>query len=192
MKFEQLIAIIEEVNKRLQRRALSSINQALVFRNLLIGFYLVEYEQKGEDRAKYGDKLIKTIALELKKKKLKGFSFTNLNLYRQFYLTYPQIIQAVPEQLKNEIIQALPEKFKLKIGQVLPNFTKFGEGKGIQTPPKLLFHLSFTHFTELIKIKDPLKRAFYEQQSIKGNWELGLSPVKATDRIIVDRKNRSL
>jgi hypothetical protein len=70
----------------------------------------------------------------------------------------------------DEIIQALPEQFKLKIGQVMPDFVKFGEGKEIQTPPGLLFHLSFTHFTELIKIKDPLKRAVYEQQAIKGNW----------------------
>jgi predicted nuclease of restriction endonuclease-like (RecB) superfamily len=168
MKFVQLIAIIEEINKSLQIRACSSVNQLLVYRNWLIGFYLLEYEQKGEDRAQYGEKLLETIALELKKKKLKGFSFTNLKLFRQFYSVYPQIGQALPDQLLNEIIQALPVQFKFKKSQSLPDFSI--TDKEINTPLKLLMRLSFTHFTDLIKIKDPIKRAFYEQQAIEGNW----------------------
>jgi hypothetical protein len=61
--------------------------------------YIVEYEQKGQDRANYGDAVIKEIAKRLRNSKIKGLSFTNLNIFRQFYLLYPQIIQTVSEQL---------------------------------------------------------------------------------------------
>jgi predicted nuclease of restriction endonuclease-like (RecB) superfamily len=37
---------------------------------------------------------------------------------------------------------------------------------------KLVESLSFTHFAELIEIEDPLKRAFYEIECIRGNWSV--------------------
>jgi predicted nuclease of restriction endonuclease-like (RecB) superfamily len=169
MQFEQLITIIEQTSRGLQKKALTSVNQLLVIRNWLVGFYLVQFEQKGEDRAKYGEKLLETIAVELKKKKLKGLSKTNLKIFRQFYEIYPQIAQAVPEESIRSIGQPLADQFSAEKGQALPDQSK--KNKEIQTAPLLLFqHFTFTHFTELIKIKDPLKRAFYEQQAIKGNW----------------------
>ncbi len=169
MQFEQLITIIEQTSRGLQKKALTSVNQLLVIRNWLVGFYLVQFEQKGEDRAKYGEKLLETIAEELKKKKLKGLSKTNLKIFRQFYEIYPQIAQAVPEESIRSIGQPLADQFSAEKGQALPDQSK--KNKEIQTAPLLLFqHFTFTHFTELIKIKDPLKRAFYEQQAIKGNW----------------------
>jgi predicted nuclease of restriction endonuclease-like (RecB) superfamily len=180
MKFEQLVAIIEQTSKRFQKKALSSIEQLLVIRNWLIGFYLVEFEQRGEDRAKYGTLLLKSIASELKKKNLKGFSLTNLNIFRQFYLIYPQIIQTVSEQLKQEIIKAVPELLQIPILQTLSEKSKDIINRRMPEPYKqekigtkselLIEHLSFSHFTELIKIKDPLKRTFYEREAIKGHW----------------------
>lgn len=179
MKFEQLIESIEFTQNSLQQKALSTVNQLATIRNWLIGHYIVEFEQKGEDRAKYGDKLLKTLSKELKKKKLKGFSFTNLNLFRQFYITYPQIIQALPDVLSLEIHQALPEQLKKGMFQALPEQLKLeksqaspdqSDNKIVASGEKLLQHFSFTHFTELIKIDNPLKRAFYEQEAIKGNW----------------------
>lgn len=187
MNFEYLVSIIEQTSHSLRKQALTSVNQALVIRNWLIGYYLVEYEQKGEDRAKYGEKLLESIAKELKKKKIKGMSFTNLLLFRKFYYVYPQIYQPVADKFKIEksqpmadqlqlpIHQALPDKFKIEKIQVLPDQLE----KPIQQqlavefktePETLLSHFSFTHFTELIKIDDPLKRVFYEKEAIKGNW----------------------
>ncbi len=181
MKFEQLIRVIEKTSNTLQKRALSSVNQLLVIRNWLIGYYLVEFEQKGEDRAKYGERLLETIEDELKRKKLKGMSVTNLRLFRLFYNTYPQIHQPVADIFKNQIhqpladellslnFQLLTKKLKLKKSKSVANCSK--KETDIQIPPLILLqHFSFRHFTELIKIKAPLKRIFYEQQAIKGNW----------------------
>ncbi|MCK4488509.1 MAG: DUF1016 family protein [Desulfobacterales bacterium] len=169
MKFEQLIDLIAQTNTGLQRKALSSINQLLVMRNWLIGSYLVEFEQKGEDRAKYGERLLQTIAEELEKKKLKGMSATNLKLMRQFYLTYPQIGQPVADQLKRQNIYPLIEYLEPVKSQ--PVADQSGNRLDLSVDPRILMqHFSFRHFTELIKIREPLKRAFYEQQAIKGNW----------------------
>lgn len=187
MNFDHLVSIIEQTSIGLKQRALTSINQALVIRNWLVGNYLVEYEQKGEDRAKYGKKLLESIARELKKKKMKGMSFTNLKLFRQFYETYPLIGQALPDQLERSIQQALPVEFKIGKSQAPPDQLEktilhppaeelsIGKQQPVAdefktAPESLLAHFTFTHFTELIKIGDPLKRAFYEKEAIKGNW----------------------
>ncbi len=106
MNFEKLIQYIENTHKSLQKHVISSVNQFTVIRNWLTGYYIVEFEQNGEDRAKYGDKLLHNLADELKKRKNRGFSLTNLKLFRQFYSIYPQIGQAVPDQLPNKIIHS--------------------------------------------------------------------------------------
>ena len=58
MKFEILVNKIQEAHRTLQENAVNSINRHLTIRNWLIGFYIIEFEQKGEDRAKYGEKLL--------------------------------------------------------------------------------------------------------------------------------------
>ena len=78
MKFDKLISQIEKINSDLQSKALQSVNQALTIRNWMIGHHIYEYEQKGLDRAKYGDKLLLTIASEFSKKNMKGFGFRSL------------------------------------------------------------------------------------------------------------------
>ncbi|MFQ5335257.1 MAG: DUF1016 N-terminal domain-containing protein, partial [Flavobacteriales bacterium] len=167
MDFEQLIESIEFTQSSLQQKALSAVNQLATIRNWLIGYYIVEFEQKGEERAKYGDKLLRTLSDELQKKKLRGFSFTNLKLFRQFYSTYPQIGQPVADQLKTGNIKPMAEQLDIQISQPVADQSD----AAVQiSGEKLLQHFSFRHFTELIKIDSPLKRAFYEQEAIKGNW----------------------
>jgi hypothetical protein len=55
--------------------------------------YLFEYEQKGKDRAEYGESLYKNSAKKLKEKKVKGMSFTSLHTFKKFFQTYPSIVQ---------------------------------------------------------------------------------------------------
>jgi predicted nuclease of restriction endonuclease-like (RecB) superfamily len=167
MKFEELIDIIERTNLTLRKQALSSLNQSLVIRNWIVGFYLVEFEQNGEDYAHYGEMLLETIAKRLKKKRIKGFSLTNLKLYRQFYLTYPQIGQPVADQFKSldAPIKSMflgRQKSQPAAGQLESAMSPAGD--------VLLHHFTFRHFTELIKVKDPVKRAFYENETIKTHW----------------------
>ena len=205
MNFETLIQNLQLTHNTLFTSASKAINTAMTIRNWLYGYYIVEYEQNGEDRAGYGDRLIRSIEKRLKATGQKGMSFTNLNIYRQFYLTYPQIgtalphslnnlaiIQAAPEQSldgsDNKIIQAVPEQSTVTnedpIRQAAPDELRVPDIKAIQAtcqtkgvepkpglnPARLLQTLSFTHIVELIKIDDPLKRAFYEIECVKGTW----------------------
>jgi len=119
----------------------------------------VEYEQSGEDRAKYGEKLLNSLSRKLQNKGIKGVSITNIKLCRQFYITYPQIGQSLPDQ---SLRKSLSEKFG--------GDNKSGE-KGIDGAI-ILTRLSFTHIIELLKIEDPLKRLFYEVETLNGNWSV--------------------
>ena len=110
MDFELLVNTIQQTHITLQQSALKSINKHLTIRNWLVGFYIVEFEQKGEDRAKYGERLLEELAKSIN---IKGLSVTNLRLNRQFYHAYPQIHQTASDELKkiafdNNPIRQLP------------------------------------------------------------------------------------
>ena len=175
MNFNQLIKNLSDTHDIFQIRAFHSVNVNLSLRNWFFGMYIVEYEQNGKDRANYGDALIKEIAKNFKSNKIKGLSFTNLNIFRQFYIQYPQIIQTASEQFDfQQLKQALPVKqdtISFMETMVLEKMQKN------QTPSEqcisseiLVSRLSFSHFVELIKCDDSLQRLFYEVESIKGTW----------------------
>lgn len=87
----QLVTAIEKANDYFQGQVQRQVNTALTLRNWFIGQYIVEYEQKGEDRAGYGEELLKQIAIELNTMGLKSLGERNLYLCKQFYLAYPYI-----------------------------------------------------------------------------------------------------
>lgn len=182
MNFEILVNTIRETHNILQQNALKSVNKHLTIRNWLVGFYIVEFEQRGEDRAKYGEKLLKDLAKVIK---IKGLSETNLIINRQFYRTYPQIAQSLSEQLKkmgigsHSISQTPSEQFQNFENQILtivqtPSAQFAGAAiTDLQVPPdKLINRLSFSHLTLLLPISEPLKRTFYEIECMKGNWSV--------------------
>ena len=92
MKYLQLVKAIASSSQRLLGRAAAVINQALVIRNWLIGAYIVEFEQAGEDRARYGARLLERLAADLGKRALKGLGDPRLlRDCRALYRLYPQI-----------------------------------------------------------------------------------------------------
>ena len=112
MKINKLIANIISVDQQLKLNAAQAVNQALTIRNWCIGYYIVEYEQKGEDRAEYGIGLIKNIAERLN---TKGLSQRNLSLFRKFFLVYPQIVQSLTAFSNNSqlsILQSMTAKLQ--------------------------------------------------------------------------------
>lgn len=177
LNFDYLVSELVHLHHQSEQHTVKAINVGLTIRNWLIGHHIVEYEQNGEDRAKYGEKLLESIAGEFKKKKIKGMSFTNLNMFRQFYETYPQIgqtlsdqsyfpiLQTLSEESENRIIQTLSEESKKLIQQTLSvEFALPGK--------EIVEKLSFSHISELIKIDDLLKRSFYEVECIRGTWSV--------------------
>lgn len=152
--------------------AVKTINQVTTLRNWIIGCYIVEYEQNGSDRAKYGDKLIEKLSKRISKP---GLGTTLLRKSRAFYIVYPSIMQVF------EIQQTLPVELKEQIRQTLsvisvPSYTKRiddARSSEFYTPAEtLVSKLTFSHIVELLSIEDPLVRFFYETECIRGTWSV--------------------
>ncbi len=184
MNFESLVGRINQVQDMLQAQTAHAINLTVTARNWLVGFYIVEFEQHGEDRAKYGENLLKNLAQRLNRR---GLGERRLYEFRLTYIIYPQIGQVIADYIaKNnrQDILRLPTA-KLQIVENLEDgnlrlLTAKSHVEVWQTPADRLFNrLSATHLVLLSNIKDPLKRAFYEQETIRGCWT-----VKELDRQI--------
>ena len=160
----------------LQAQAAHAVNLSLTARNWLVGYYIVEYEQHGEDRAKYGEKLLKNLAQRLNRR---GLGERRLYEYRLTYQVYPQLGGVVAEYVvkngQDEILRLTTAKSedstvlieKLRSSTAISAVPQ----EAWQTPAKSLFYkLSATHLIYLSNFNDELKRAFYEQETIRGCW----------------------
>ncbi len=79
---------ILELLKTAHKTVLQSVNTTMVVTYFEIGRLIVEEEQKGEEKAKYGQNLINGLSKRLSDEFGKGFSSTNLKQMRSFYLAY--------------------------------------------------------------------------------------------------------
>ena len=93
--------LLERISRRYvegQAQAVRSVNEAIVETNWQIGKYVVEYEQEGNPKAKYGSKLLVNLSRDLTLLHGRGFSRPNLNNMRMFYLRFP-ICQTLSDKL---------------------------------------------------------------------------------------------
>ncbi|MCM1252642.1 MAG: DUF1016 N-terminal domain-containing protein [Clostridium sp.] len=74
------------------------VNAITVITSFLLGRYIVEQEQQGQERAKYVSKVIDSLSAYLTKEYGRGFSRSNVAGMRQFYMAY--------KDRENEIIQS--------------------------------------------------------------------------------------
>lgn len=99
INIEKLVSSIQETNHYFLNQAQKQVNTALTLRNWIIGFYIVEYEKYGDDRAEYGQKLFKEIVNKLKTGGLSSIRERHLYLCKDFYkvlldkLQYPHFRQ---------------------------------------------------------------------------------------------------
>lgn len=103
LNFETLTHCISTIHAALQSSAVNAVNRFATIRNWLIGCYIVEYEQCGNDRAQYGTNLLSKLAGKLK---TPGINTTLLKNARRFYIAYPQI-----SEVANPICPMLSDKF---------------------------------------------------------------------------------
>lgn len=176
LNFNALVSLVEQTHQHFQEQAVKAVNISLTIRNWLVGYYIVEFEQKGEDRASYGEKLLKSISDKLSSK---GLSETNLKLARQFYQTYPQIGSFVKsnflDYLPISLSQSSTDLFQnieiksIEISQTTSDLFEIDKSpaKPDNYNKQILERISFSHFVELMKIEDNTKRTFYELQTLK-------------------------
>lgn len=158
--FGDLTSIIQTTHDAALSSAVKAINRMQTMRNWLIGYYIVEYEQHGKDRAEYGAKLLKKLEERVNRK---GISTTLLKNSRSFYLHYPQMVDNLVPAISPTVSDQLVKR-KEKSPTVSDQFKTSGK--------KIISSLSFSHIVELLTLNDPLARYFYEQECIRCTWSV--------------------
>lgn len=129
-----------------KNQAKTAVNLSMVYTYYEIGRMICEQEQRGADRAPYGEHLLDALSEHLSARFGKGFSATNLKQMRQFYLAYKE----------DQISQTLSDQFSR-----LP--VSSGGRK---------FFLSWSHYLKLMRIPNKDERHFYEIEAAKNNWSV--------------------
>jgi predicted nuclease of restriction endonuclease-like (RecB) superfamily len=188
MNFDTLVTQIQSVQSTLQASAAHAINIGITVRNWLIGYHIVEFEQNGEDRAKYGEKLLKNLEKRLN---AKGMTERRFREFRRLYTVYPQIGDEIANFFSADTVKRLFINTDFPIRR-LPSAELEAERKNsIRHSPSaefqtvendddkwmfpasfLLSKLSYTHLKNIMNIDNPIKRAFYELECVKGSWSV--------------------
>lgn len=174
--FDHLSDVVTQLHDSAYSATVKAINRFATVRNYVIGFYIVEYEQHGSDRAKYGDRLLKRLAERVNKR---GINETLLKVSRAFYLNYPQIQtylegkSATPShQLENFPMTSGELDRKSATASHQLEISPTPSDKFVTSANKLISNLSFSHIREILTVDDPLARFFYETECIKCCWSV--------------------
>ncbi len=173
--FGDLTSIIQTTHDAALSSAVKAINRMQTMRNWLIGYYIVEYEQNGKDRAEYGAKLLKKLEERVNRK---GMTRNTFQSARNFYRMYPQIIEnfQINKGASMSCKSYMDTTNKISDTESIDN-----QSNGIcptvsckfQTSGKtIISKLSYSHMYEIMKVSDPLARYFYEQECIKCTWSV--------------------
>lgn len=162
--FNDLASIVQTTHDAAQSSAVKAINRMQTMRNWLIGYYIVEFEQHGKDRAEYGTQLLKKLEERVDRK---GLTTTLFKWARKFYRLYPQMMENLPIPICETVMHQL-QPIENKEDTIGASMTH-----QFVTPGKtIISHLSFTHLREIMTLDDPLARYFYEQECIKCTWSV--------------------
>jgi predicted nuclease of restriction endonuclease-like (RecB) superfamily len=147
------LADIVDLIEAARHRAARAVNATMTAVYWSIGRRIVLEEQRGARRAEYGEALIEELARRLTARFGRGFGRTNLMQMRAFYLAYAEIVQTASEQspAPSRIVQTASEQSPLaSIAASLP--------------------LPWSHYVQLLGLKNELARRFYEAESLRGGW----------------------
>ena len=162
--FNDLASIVQTTHDAAQSSAVKAINRMQTMRNWLIGYYIVEFEQHGKDRAEYGTQLLKKLEERVDRK---GLTTTLFKWARKFYRLYPQMMENLPIPICATVMHQL-QPIENKEDTIGASMTH-----QFVTPGKtIISHLSFTHLREIMTLDNPLARYFYEQECIKCTWSV--------------------
>lgn len=171
--FNDLASIVQTTHDAAQSSTVKAINRMQTMRNWLIGYYIVEFEQHGKDRAEYGTQLLKKLEERVDRK---GVNVTLLQMSRNFYKLYPQMVNLfVPNQKYSTASNISESSVQLKSNSSNneTNLICATVSHKFQTSPELMIsRLSFSHLREIMTLDDPLARFFYEQECIKCTWSV--------------------
>ena len=140
-----------ELIRYARKHVSNQVNHTQLMTYYGLGYWIVEEQQSGEHRAGYGKKVIQTLSDALNAEFGKGFYVDTLENARKFYLNY-----------QGRISETLFRKFMKEKSDTL--FRISGED--------VPFTLSWSHYLQLMRIKNLDERRFYEIEATKSTWSL--------------------
>lgn len=174
LNFAALVSAIQRIHEESHAAVSRVVNTTLTLRNWMIGAYIVDYEMHGADRASYGEELLDSLAQRLQAQRVPTCDRRRLYVYRQFFHAYPQMGELLPPLFAGaaRIVRSTTALSADQGATGDAGKVRSVTAQLAMPANKLLNALSFTHFEQLLAIDDPLKRAFYEIESIRGNWSV--------------------
>lgn len=134
---------------RARNTAIREVNLVQLLTYYTLGKWIVEVQQDGSGRAKYGKRVLETLSDALNHVFGKGYSVSTLTNIRKFYEIYKNRISA---PMVTDFSEPNPQPLVTKFGNDVP------------------FRLSWTHYLILMRIQNEDERDFYEQLAIQENW----------------------
>ena len=165
MNFDGLVQVIQQTHASFASQASKAVNISLTLRNWFIGHHIAEFELHGDDRAGYGEKLLDELSRALRGRQISNTGRRQLYGYLRFYRSYPQIVRTASALLPRMLAPGLPSAI------VRTPSAQSGLPAALE-PDRLLNSLSYSHFELLVDIDEPLKRLFYEVETLRGNWSV--------------------
>ena len=169
--FERLVELCARTHEEAQRSSVRAIDRSLVVRNWLFGWYIVEYEQRGADRAEYGARTLKKLSGALTEAIGRGFSIRYLREFRRFYLEFREIL---PEFDKRRTVFSVSATEEIR----QTPFSEFPVSSGGQSQASVSsvllqrFSLGWSHYVTLLAVTDPEARRFYEIEAAENGWSV--------------------
>ena len=172
---QRVIALIEGARQKVATAA----NLAQVYTNYEIGRQIVEEEQGGKLRAGYGEKIIEDLSAKLTVRFGRGWSEPGLRRIRQFFLIYSNSINVVDQNdTKLNSINTVERISQTASGNLVNGVYEIQKSATVlrksdsaipdcQIPR---FTLGWSHYLLLMRIEDPVERAFYEREATDGDW----------------------
>jgi len=153
--YDVLLADVARVIEEARHVAARSVNAIMTASYWLIGRRIVEEDQAGSARARYGEALIERLSSDLARRFGRGFSVRNLRQMRAFYVAWPnrQTLSAGSEP-------AVPTKALAPIRQT----------PSAESGPSPSFPLPWSHYARLLQVENPLARVFYEAEALRSGW----------------------
>ena len=161
-----LVDLLESA-RRISARAVNAVMTATYWE---VGRRIVEFEQGGEQRAAYGEALLKKLAVDLTARFGRGFSAVNLSQMRKFSQTWPKenIFQTVSEiSVSGSPAPRLPNIFQT-VSEKSGNESALSHLEQVAAR----FPLPWSHYVRLLGLRSDEARKFYEAEALRGGWSV--------------------
>ena len=197
--YDHLLRDLSGLLEQARRTSVRSVNAIMTATYWETGRRIVEFEQGGRKRAGYGEELLKRLAVDLTGRFGRGFSFTNLKKYRQFYIAYPpeKIGPTLSGQFQLAIgptasglsgLQPIPATVSMESepaaivapsdkSETSSRISQTVSGESIASSITLAelaraFPLPWSHYVLLMAARSPEARAFYHAEALRGGWSV--------------------